>query len=469
MDNDVRLTISHLAPLLRRRKVSPVELARDALQRIERLEPKLNAYITVTRDWALESARRSEREIADGRYRGPLHGIPINLKDIFYTSGIRTTAGSKILRRFVPRENATSVDRLLEAGAVVLGKTNLHEFAYGITNNNPHYGAARNPWNRDHITGGSSGGSAAAVAAGCGIASLGSDTGGSVRIPAAACGIVGLKPTRGRVSLFGVVPLAWTLDHVGPICRSVEDAARVLEAISGADPRDPGSFGKPGESFSRELRSGLEGLRVGIPKSYFFERLDRSVRDAVVAAVRAMEREGADVREVAIPMIGETNRLADVLTISEAVTFHSEWLRARPGDYGEDVRARMTANMGQLATVYIAAQEERKRYTRAWADAMSDVDVLAAPTLTVPPPRLDQSEVRIGRATETVRMAMIRLTRASNLTGFPAVSVPCGFTRDRLPIGLQLIAKPLEEARLLRAAYGYEQATPWHKEFPQVG
>ena len=464
--NSAEWTIANLAPLVRKRKLSPVDLILEMLGRIERLRRRLNAFITVTAELAMEQAKRAEREIARGRYRGPLHGIPISLKDIFWTRGVRTTSGSKFQRAFVPREDAAVTERLYKAGAILLGKNNLHEWAYGVTSCNPHFGPVHNPWDLERIPGGSSGGSGAAVAAGLGLASLGSDTGGSIRIPAALCGVVGLKPTRGRVPLHGVTPLAWSLDTVGPLCRSVEDAALVLAAIAGRDPRDPDSFGEPGESFTGRLRRGIKGLRVGVPRQRFFDGLQRDVRRAVLAALTTLEGEGAELREVSLPILGETDRLAGDITVAEAYAFHEQWLKARPADYGDDVRERMLASAGMPASVYIRAQAERREYTRAFAAAFEEVDLLAAPSLPVVAPRIRETEVAIGRQKENVRVALTRFTRPSNQTGFPVISVPCGFSSENLPIGLQLIGAPAEEARLLGAAYAYERATPWHEKFP---
>ncbi|MBZ5495203.1 MAG: amidase [Acidobacteriia bacterium] len=463
--NNCDLTIRRLAPLIRRRKLSPVELTRALLARIDRLDPRLNSFITVTSDLALAQARRAEKEIVRGAYRGALHGIPICLKDLFYTRGIRTSAGSRILRNFVPTENAHVVDRLFEAGAILLGKTNLHEFAYGATNVNPHFGAVHNPWATDRMSGGSSGGSAAAVTAGLALASLGTDTGGSIRIPSAACGCVGLKPTHGRVPLGGVIPLAPSLDHVGPISRCAEDAALVLDAIAGADPCAPAGLGK-NEPSARNLRKGLAGLRIGVPKQYFFDRLQREVRRNVLAAIATLEQNGAEVREVDLKWMGETAKLAGVITLAEALVYHWKWVQKRSADYGPDLRIRLKEGMEISAVSYLQAQELRCTYTKEFERVLQSVDMLAVPTLPVAAPRIEQSEVAVGRTKENVRIALLRLTRPGNLTGLPAMSVPCGLTSDHLPIGLQLIGRHLEEGTILRAAHAYEQLTSWHEMFP---
>ncbi len=456
--NNSTLTISRLAPLLQGRKLSPLELTRWVHARIERLQPQINAYITLTSELALRRARQAEKEIVRGAYRGPLHGIPVSLKDLFHTRGIRTTAGSRILRRFVPSEDAAVVRQLLDAGAILVGKTNLHEFAYGATNVNIHYGAVRNPWDLRCMSGGSSGGSAAAVATAMSLASLGTDTGGSIRIPAAACGCVGLKPTWGRVPLEGVIPLAATLDHVGPLCRCVEDAALVLSVIAGPDAARAIS--------SRSLRRGCRGARIGVPTRYFFERLQGAVRTTVFAAISRLEELGCEIHSVTLDLMKETSRLAGVITVAEALAHHKHWIETRARDYDPAILRRMQVEKDMKAVEYVQAQERRREYTAAFERAMAGVDVIAAPTLPVAAPQLDESEVAVGRSREDVRVALLRLTRPGNLTGLPAISLPCGFTPDGLPVGLQLIGKRWQESTLLRIAYAYEQATPWHERFP---
>jgi len=466
IDNDGDLTIVSLARQIRRRALSPIELTRALLERIERIGPRLNAFITVTADLAMEQARRAEREIGRGVYRGALHGIPICLKDLFYTRGVRTTAGSRILRNFVPTENAVAVERLFAGGAILLGKTNLHEFAYGATNINPHFGPVCNPWGVARISGGSSGGSAAAVAAGLAVAALGTDTGGSIRIPAAACGCVGLKPTHGRVPVDGVIPLAPSLDHVGPMCRCVEDAALVLDVIAGQGPFDPQGSVPHALKSALNLRRGLRGLRVGVPKQYFFDHLQPEVRRQVTAALDVLEQGGAEIQEVSLKQLGETTRLASDLTVAEALIYHWKWLRRWGNSYGSDVRLRLKEGMDLSALTYLLAQESRRAYTREFETALQSVDVLATPTLPITAPLITENETDVGRRKENVRLALLRLTRPANLSRLPAVTVPCGFTSGRLPVGLQLIGRSMDENTVLRAAYAYEQLTPWHKVFP---
>ena len=464
--NNEKLTIARIAPLIRKKQISPVELTEFSLERIHRLQPKLNAFITVTAELARKQARQAEKEILRGKYRGPLHGIPISLKDLFFTAGIRTTAGSKILRNFVPVENAVVVDRLLEAGAVLLGKTNLHEFAYGVTTNNPHYGPVHNPWSLQRVSGGSSGGSAAAVSAALGIGSLGTDTGGSIRIPSAACGVVGLKPSRGLVSLDGVIPLAFSLDHVGPICRCVEDVALMLEVIASPAGRSSTTWPRVGRPFSDLLRRGVRGIRVGIPRQYFFDRLDKNVRGYVLTACAILYQQGAELQEVEFREMKEAASLVGLITVGEALSYHWKWLRSRAKDYGADVRERMEANRGQRTVDYLQAQERRRMYTQAFVKVFESVDVVAAPTLPVLPPLIGQKKIDWGRTKEDVRAALLRMTRPGNLTGLPAISLPCGSTADNLPVGLQLLGRHYDEPTLLRVAYAFEQATPWHSMFP---
>jgi aspartyl-tRNA(Asn)/glutamyl-tRNA(Gln) amidotransferase subunit A len=461
MENNSDLTIEKLAPRIRRKKISPVELTRFLLDRISRLQPAINAYLTVTGRSALEQARKAENEIMKGRYRGVLHGIPVSVKDLFYTRGIRTTAGSPILRKFMPNENAAAVDRLLNAGCVLLGKTNLHEFAYGPTNVNPHYGPVRNPWNLECISGGSSGGSAASVISAQAIASLGTDTGGSVRIPAAACGCVGFKPSYGRVPLEGVIPLSPSLDHAGPLSRCVMDAAFLFEALAGISLSNSG----PGR-IAAEIGWSPKSIRIGIPRQFFFHHIQSEVRKFILASVPVFEQLGVEVVEVDLKGMDGTTELAAEITGDEALAYHWKWLSQRPQDYGRDVRIRLAQSKKNTAAAYIRAREEMQAYGRRLAAVLDTVHLLLAPTLPVVAPDIGQKEARFGRAREEIRQALLRLTRPGNISGLPAISIPCGFSSHGLPIGLQLMGRRMDEATLLRAAYCYEYATPWHLRFP---
>jgi len=466
LENNDKLNIVRLSLLIRRRELSPVELTNFFLERIHKLQPVLNAYITIAKNWALQQAKQAEKEISGGCYRGPLHGIPINIKDIIYTQGIRTTAGSRILKRFVPKENAAVIERLLKAGAIILGKASLHEFAFGITNINPHYGPARNPWDPGRVSGGSSGGSAVTLLSAMALASVGTDTGGSIRIPAAACGCVGLKPTYGRVSLKGVIPLAGSLDHVGPLTRCVEDAAIMLESMANSDQTPTGgtSTGKP--SLRKDLHKGIQGLTVGVPRQFFFEHISPTVRKNVLAAIATLEQLGARICEVTLKGMEETNELAGIITSGEALANHWKWIKTRGGDYGKDVFSLIRRAMNQRSSDYILAQMRREKYTERLSQVLQSVDALAAPTIPIVAPRVEENELVLGGKRESMRSALLRLTRPGNLSGLPAITLPCGFSREGLPVGLQLIGKRWDEAMVLRMAFAFEQATDWHRCFP---
>jgi aspartyl-tRNA(Asn)/glutamyl-tRNA(Gln) amidotransferase subunit A len=428
-------------------------------ERIELHQPRLNAFISVTAEHALKRARLAEKEISRGNYLGPLHGIPLSLKDLIYTKGVRTTAGSKILRRFVPKEDAHTVELLTAAGAVLQGKTNLHEFAYGATNVNSHFGPVCNPWDVARMSGGSSGGSAVSVSAALSLGSLGTDTGGSIRIPAAACGCVGFKPTFGLVSLDGVIPLSPSLDHLGPLARCVEDVAILLEVIAQGN---RGGLTR----FTREIKRGARGLRLGVPRQYFFDHVRPEVRRSVLEAVETFRKIGARISEAKIEGTGDTAYLSSVIPVAEALAYHWKWLQKRPGDYDSAIRSRMESGKNLPAVEYVIALERRKAYRRRFEKVFDKVDVLIAPTLPTTAPGLDQAEVFFGAFSEDVRLALLRLTRPANLTGQPAISIPCGISKEGMPIGLQLIGRRQEDATVLRAAWAFEQATPWHGYFP---
>ncbi len=460
-------TIAEAAAQLRGGKLSPVELTQAALLRIEKLNPQLNAFITITVERALRDAKVAERELRRRQYRGLLHGIPITLKDNIWTRGLRTTAGSKILKDFVPVSDAEVAKRLWNAGAVLLGKTNLHEFAYGITTENPHYGATRNPWNTERIPGGSSGGSAAAVAAGMAFASVGTDTGGSIRIPSAFCSIVGLKPTFGRVSCNGIVPLAATLDHAGPVARTVTDVAVLLDAIAMKQ--------GPEGAFHRALRTSgrtkkpCTKVRLGWPREYFFERVDEEVKHAMEKTAQEFEKMGARIEEVSLPRIEDSVEPSTQIALAEALEYHESqgYFPARAADYGEDVRKRLEMGSAIRAVDYLKAQQARERVREDFRVAFERVDVILAPSTPMTAPRLGQDTVKIGREVESVRGALVRMNRPANFTGFPAISVPCGFSRRGLPIGMALHGPVWGEAKLLRIAFAYEQATEWHLRHPE--
>lgn len=462
------LTVAEQAKLIRSREVSPVEVVASALRQIDRLNPRLNAFLTVTHEAALSAARKAEEEIAGGNYRGPLHGVPIALKDLFYTQGIRTTGGSKILKDFVPTEDATVVARLKEAGAVIVGKTNMHEFAFGPVSTNPHYGDARNPWDLERATGGSSGGSAAAVIASMASAALGTDTGGSVRIPASLCGIVGLKPTYGRVSRYGVLPCAWSLDNVGPMCKTVEDTALLLNAIAGWDPRDPASGREPVPDYTASLSMDVSGLRVAVLREYATDPMQPEVVAAFTASLEALRRLGMEVEEISVPEVESAIGASTAILYPEVASYHEVNLRTRAGDYGEDVRVRLEQGLMMAATDYVKGQRIRSLLIERFREIHRRFDAIVCPTEPATAPRLDQQTIQFDGLAEPRPAMLTRHTRLFNLTSQPAITVPCGFDSAGLPIGLQIATAPFAEATALQIAYAYERSAGWHLRVPPI-
>ncbi|MFQ5898087.1 MAG: amidase [Candidatus Methylomirabilia bacterium] len=462
--------ITELARLIAERQISPVEVVQAHLHRIEALDPKLRAFITLCQDEALAAAKVAEAAVVGGQRLGRLHGIPIGLKDLYATRGIRTTGGSKILAEWVPDEDATVVVRLKEAGAVIVGKLNMHEFAYGPEGVNSRYGTSWNPWDpRTHrIPGGSSSGSGVSVATGLCAGALGSDTGGSVRIPSALCGITGLKPTYGRVSRAGVLPLAWSLDHVGPMTRSAADSALMLSAMAGSDPKDPTTSTLPVTDCMPALTGKVTGLRVGLLRTFFLEAADQEVRQAVEQASKALEKLGATVEETSLPTAAHAAAAAIAILSAEALTYHEAWMKSRPGDYSEDVRQRLQTGAFISATQYLRCQQVRALFRSEVDQRLARFDVLIAPTTSIVATPVGQTEVAVGGAKQDVRASLVRFTRVFNLSGHPVCSVPCGFTRAGLPVGMQIVGRPFDEAMVLRVADAYQRATDWHTRRPPV-
>ena len=449
------MRIGEAAAGLRARRFSAVDLATAAISRIDRLNPTMRAFITVTAEQALEQARQADRELAMGQDRGPFHGVPVALKDLFYTKGVPTTAGSKVYQNFLPEYNATVVEKLLAAGAVLLGKLNMHEFAYGITSANPHFGAVRNPWNPRHSPGGSSGGSAAAVATHMVFMAMGTDTGGSIRIPASFCGTVGLKPTYGRVSRFGVLPLGFSQDHMGPLTRSVRDAALALNAIAGHDPRDPTSSRRPVVDYVPGEDCSIRGVRIGFPDSFFFERLHEDVESAVRGAIARAQSLGAVIKPVRLPDMDALNAVARIVLLSEASSVAEPFMEDR-GQFGPDVLALLDQGRLVPATDYINAQRLRRKMRREFEQVWQEVDCLIAPATPTPAPRIGDATIRLGGRDEDVRLASTRLVRCFNALGFPALSLPCGLSASGLPLGMQIVGPAFEEALLLRIGAALE-------------
>jgi allophanate hydrolase len=459
-------TIRELSQNIFNRSISPVELTHQCLDRIDRLNPALNAFITVTAESALERARVAEREIFRGNYLGPLHGIPIGLKDIIDVAGVRTTAASKLFSapqtERMPVEDAQVVRRLRAGGAIFLGKQNLHEFAYGGSSMISSFGEVHNPWDRARIAGGSSGGSAASVAAGLGFAAVGTDTAGSVRLPAAYCGVVGVKPTYGRVSTRGVVPLSSSYDHVGPLTNSVYDAALVLQVMSDYDSPDPRAS-KPVPSLVSAFDDPLPNLRVGVPRAFFFDDLDSEIAQAIEKAIQVFAGMDCEIRDINLEV--STDR---TLANAEAYAYHKEFIERSPELYQPATLARIQSGSAISATDALSASRELQASRHAIQQIFHDVDVLLTPTVPIPPPRIADLRAHPEnlRAQE---LLMLRNTRPFNVWGIPTLSVPCGFTRDGMPIGLQLAAAPWRGIVLLQAAHAYEEATEWHLERPGLG
>jgi len=447
---------------LRSRSVAALELTEASLTRIAAREPELNAFITVTGD----DARRRARA-ADGR--GALAGAPIALKDLFDVAGVPTTGGSKIFATNVPAVDGEIARRLFGAGGIDIGKTNLHEWAFGVTTDNPHFGPTRNPWALDRIPGGSSGGNGAALSAGLCFGAIGSDTGGSIRIPASLCGIVGLKPTYGRVSLRGAIPLAWSLDHPGPMARTVRDTAVLLQIIAGYDPRDPVSVDVPVDDYLADIEGGVRGSRIGVVRGRFFERLNANEQPAndVAAAVReataVLAAEGARVEDIELPRTDELRETQRVIIGTEAFAYHRDRIGANRTAYGADVAQRIDVGAKNTGGEYAAARRTRDELRRTYGDTLGAWDAIVLPTTPITAP------LREGQDAVAAAAALTAYTSPFNLTGLPAISVPCGFDANGLPIGLQLVSAPWAEARLLRVARAYERATSWHERRPGRG
>jgi aspartyl-tRNA(Asn)/glutamyl-tRNA(Gln) amidotransferase subunit A len=467
-----QLGLSEASQRVRSKNVSPVELTHECLSRIERLNPKLNAFITVTADSALAEARRAEAEIQHDRWRGPLHGIPIALKDLVDTAAVRTTAASGLFKDRVPTEDAEVVRRLKTAGAVFLGKLNLHEFAYGGSSAISHFGAIRNPWNPDYCTGGSSGGSAAAVAAELCYGALGTDTGGSIRQPAGYCGIVGFKPTYGRVSTRGVIPLSWSLDHLGPMTRIVKDAALMLEVIAGYDAQDTTSIDVPVPDYVASIADRTSSLRLGILRAYFCDALHPEIQVAMEAALSVLKTLTHTQRDVAPLATDSTySSMMDpyvAILRAEAYAYHKEYVSKSPELYQAQTLKRIQTGADITTSAYIQARRQREQIRRSVSRVFETVDLLITPTTCVPPFAIADLLADPNTLREK-ELLTLRNTRPFNMLGLPTVSVPCGFTRADLPIGMQITGPPGGEATVLRLAYAYEQATEWHKRKPNLG
>lgn len=453
------LTVHELAPMLESREVSPVEVTEAVLDNVGRYDGELHAYIDVYGDEALARVRQAEVEISQGDYRGHLHGVPVGIKDNIYFADRVTTMGSKIHADFVSTHNATVVDRLAAAGAVFLGKLNMHEYALGGTTDNPYYGTCRNPWDLDKSPGGSSGGSGAAVAANMAIAALGSDTSGSIRIPSTFCGVVGLKPTYGRVSRFGVFPEAWTLDHVGPMTRSVKDAAILLDAMSGYDPRDPGSLNRASTSTAGSLNPRCEGVTIGVVEDFYFADVDDEIARSVRNGLQALRDLGAEIRSISIPGLRDAEYALTIIDTCETSTVHRANLRDRPEDYGDDVRMLLECGELPSAVDYLEAQQIRRHLRAEVQAAFGGVDVIAGPTLPIRTPTIGEATAKLNGRDVDALENLIRLVGPASLLGLPTVSMPCGLV-DGLPVSMQLVGPAGGEQKVLDMAGAFESTAP---------
>jgi aspartyl-tRNA(Asn)/glutamyl-tRNA(Gln) amidotransferase subunit A len=455
---------TELAEYIKRKQISPVELTTSLIRRTERVEPVIHSYITFLPEIALNQAKKAEKELSQGIYRGPLHGIPFGIKDNFYTKGILTTSGSKMLKNFVPDVDATTVTKLKRAGTVMTGKLNLHEFTVGLTNINPFYGSSRNPWNLNHMTGGSSGGSAAAVAAGLVPIATGTDTFGSIRGPAAMCGIYGLKPTFGLVSSHGVTPLTWSLDHIGPMARSVSDIALMLNVMAGFDPKDPGSILAEIPDYTENLHKGITGLKIGISR-YFLRGLYPDVERSFKAALLKMEDLGAYIIELDIPELEMATFAAYAILAAETANIHHDMLIGNPQGFGQDVRVFL--QVGEITSTqwYIQSQQARRQLIESFKAVFENVDVVAAPSLPITAPRFQTNWVQQNIDTVTRCMPF---TAPASLTGLPGLSFPIGMSQEQLPIGMQIIGSHLSEKLLLQIGAAWEQTNPLEGKRPII-
>ncbi len=463
----VEMSVEELAPLLEDKSLSPVELTDAVLKHADATEDKVNAYIELYHEDAREDAKRAEEEIVNGNYRGMYHGIPMGIKDNVYFKDKVTTMSSKIHKDFVSDYDATVTKKLRNAGVIFTGKVSMHEYAWGITNNNPHFGAVKNPWNLEKIPGGSSGGSGAAVAVGSSVASLGTDTAGSIRIPSSANGIVGLKQTFGRVSKYGVYPLAWSLDHVGPMTKTVKDAAGLLQVIAGFDPNDPTTVDVPVDDYVGKVTGDVKGLVIGIEEDYYFRDVDSDIEKLVRAGIQKLVDQGAIIKEVKIPTLKYAEWAELVTSLSEASAIHHSDMLTRPDDFGHDIR--MLFELGELpsAVDYLQAQQVRRQLKHDFRKAFEQVDILAMPTLPILPNDIGDDFADLNGKKVDLIDNIIRFMGPGNLTGLPALSVPCGFSQG-LPVGLQFMGPAFGEAAILNAGYAFEQTNPLGNKKPDL-
>ncbi len=462
------LTVAELGDRIRSKQASPVEVAQAFVARADALEPKLGVFVTRSTEQALVAAKQAEAEIAAGDYKGPMHGIPVGVKDIYWTKGVRTTSGSKVYANFVPNRDSTAVARLREAGAYSIGKTGTVEFAFDPTGRNAHYGMPKNPWRLDCMPGGSSSGSGAGTAAGLFPISLGTDTGGSIRIPSALCGLTGIKPTFGLTSRFGVTPLSWSFDTVGPMARSAEDAAIALNVLAGYDPEDPGSIYSEKVDYTKGLDGGIRGLRIGVPKEYVWDVIDPEMEAAFWKAMADLEELGAIVEEISLPELDWVPAIAAAMTTVEAATVYGDLARNRGEDLDSSVLRRVQSGFFVSAETYMQAARARVLFSRRMNAAFGSIDLMATPTVAMPAPPHNAERVLVGGVDTAVREALLRDTRVFNVSRLPAVAMPTGFSSNGLPLSMQIAAPAFKDALALRAAHAYQQVTAWHRARPVI-
>jgi aspartyl-tRNA(Asn)/glutamyl-tRNA(Gln) amidotransferase subunit A len=462
------LTVAELGARIRSKQVSPLEVAEAFIARADALEPKVGAFVTRSTEQALDAAKQAEAEIGAGNYKGPMHGIPVGVKDIYWTEGVRTTSGSRVYTDFVPNRDSAAVARLREVGAYSIGKTGTVEFAFDPTGRNAHYGMPNNPWGLDRMPGGSSAGSGAGTAAGLFPISLGTDTGGSIRIPSALCGLTGIKPTFGLTSRFGVTPLSWSFDTVGPMARSAEDAAIALNVLAGYDPEDPGSAHSDKVDYMQGLDGGVRGLRIGVPREYVWDVIDPEMEAAFRKAMTDLEEQGAVVEEISLPELEWVPAIAAAMTTVEAATLLGDLARTRGDELDPSVLRRVQSGFFISGETYVQAARARVLFTRRMNAAFASVDLIATPTVAMPAPPQDAERMLVGGVDTAVREALLRDTRIFNVSRLPAVAMPNGFSSDGLPLSMQIAAPAFQDALALRAAHAYQQATDWHRARPRI-
>ena len=468
-DSPLSLSLTEVAEAIETRKVSSFEVTQSAIQRLETHGRDLNVVAEIDSERALLAARNADDELAAGRRRGPLHGVPLAHKDMYYRAGRISGCGSRIRKDFVPDVTSTALECLDAAGALDIARLNMVEFAAGPSGHNEIVGTVRNPWNPDYLTGGSSSGPAAAVSDRMVFAALGSDTGGSIRLPASACGLAGIKATYGRVSRFGAMPLSFSLDHVGPLTRTIEDCALMLQIISGYDPRDPTSSRNPVPDFRQQFEKGIKGCRIAVPENFFYDPLAEDVTKVMEQSIRVFENLGAEIVPVQVPEIENANPLGMLIIAVEASAYHDRWMRERPQDYGKQTLGRFRAGLFYPAVRYVEALSYRKEFLARFNEAVfSKADVLHAPVWPYPVPTIAESDLEANPGFSEFVMNLTHCTRAFNYLGLPTLSVPGGFTDNGLPCGFQLIGKAFDETTLFRFGRAYERETRWTSEQPPV-